>query len=146
MNNYGREVKVQALGQEWTFARLERRRLREFRDWIATQLPDPMGIGKEWFDKLPLEEQLAAVKKNEQNRVDLKCFHLACPLCLEYMSRDDGLAKLAHILLKPNHPDVDEDTAFEVFTCQGKNEVEKILNMLQGETSGRGNSEAPAAG
>jgi hypothetical protein len=111
----GRPYQVKALGRIWTLSRLELSMIFEFRDWIKTKLPDPLGgpIAK-IFDRLPVEEQIERVKKAERIAEELNCFSLTSSLARQYMGTEQGIAKLGQIWLRQYHPDIDEATAFLV--------------------------------
>jgi hypothetical protein len=49
-------------------------------------------------------------------------------------------------LLRPHHPDMDEDRAYEIVVALGREEVERIIKTTQGILKDTGpNAEAPAA-
>lgn len=131
MLRLGKESTVNALGRTWTIGRPELKVIREFRDWIEQQLPDPMAIGEKFFNMLPADEQIARVKEVEDAKLQLKCFTLQCSLARKYMAMEEGAAKLCQLLLQKNHPDVTAEEAFMVLQ-----EIEPQLDQLLAD--GRG--------
>ena len=141
MLKLGKETRVNSQGQTWTIGRPELKVIREFRDWIADNLPDPMSIGEKFFNMLPQGEQLARVKEAEDARMQLRCFTLQSPLAKKYMAMEEGAAKLFQLLLQKHHPDVTTEQAFAVLQDL-EPELGKILADGRGELPGGG----PAAG
>lgn len=144
MLNTGLETTIHALGQSWTISRLELRITRDFRDWIKTQITDPLAIGEKFFAMLPAEEQIARVKEAEAIKRDLQSFSLNCDLAKQFMATEEGAAKFLQLLLKQHHPEVTEEQAFSIAMEAGP-QLEKAIAAAQGKMPHSGNGASPAA-
>ena len=143
----GRETTVEALGKKWTFGRVELRRIEDFRDWIKTRIGDPFHRANDLLDRAEkqppgsLQESLTDLfgkewKKAKDVAEQLECFTLACPLAQQWMKTEAGAAKLACILLAGAHPDIDDNTALNVFLAVGEERLNEILKNGMGKIPG----------
>ena len=141
MLKLGKETVVTALGQKWTIGRPELRVIRDFRDWIEKQLPDPMSMGEKFFNLLPPDEQLARVKAAEDAKQQLKCFTLQGSLAKTYLAMEEGAAVFMQLLLRKHHPDVTLEQAFEILQ-----EIEPQLNQIVADGRGEAPGGEPVSG
>jgi hypothetical protein len=112
----GRPFEIRAFGKTWTLGRMTLEMVLAFRDWIKERLSNPLeGPIAKYFDQLPIDEQIARVKKAEQIANDLACFSMASSLAEEYLRKEEGQAKWAQLWLSEHHPNIDAATAFAVF-------------------------------
>lgn len=141
MLEIGSTSTVKALGRTWTIGRLELRVIREFRDWIKTQIGDPFARVEKFFDRLPDAEKLRRIKEAEDECRQLESFSLSSDLAKRFMNAEEGAAFLFWQLLKPAHPDVTIEEAFQVCQAMGQQRQNEVLAKSAGEV--RGNGAAP---
>lgn len=137
MLNLGKETML--LGK-WRVSRLGLRVIREFKDWVTDKLPDPMGLGEQYFKLLPPEEQLARLKQAEYQNDALRNFTMKGALAQEYLNTEEGAAKFAQLMLKKHHPNITEEDAFDIFQ-EAKADIENIIAEAEGKVP---NDQAPA--
>jgi hypothetical protein len=145
MLQLGQDTKVQALGREYTVSRLELRIVRAFKDYVAGIIGDPFAqVNDRYFDLLCREEQLAVLKQAKQDRDDLACFSLHCPLAKRFLEREEGIAVLGRLMLRKHHPDITEDEAFNVWLALGQEQLNAAMASAAGEPVGNGGAAATA--
>jgi hypothetical protein len=136
----GRPFQVTALGKVWTLSRISIDMIFAFRDFIKSRLPNPLeGPIAKVFDRLPVEEQIARVKKAESIGEQLACFSMQSDLAQEYLRKEEGQAQWAKLWLQEFHPDVDLPTAFAVFV-EASDQLARAFEVAQGQikTPGQG--------
>ncbi len=163
----GRETTTEALGRTWKVSRWSLDRMDDFRDWAATQLPDPLEIAEKallrhqrqaWQignDKsLPDEERAFLLAANQERQERLA--RLAMEQATGYLSflspqvrtllfDPRGSARLFLTLLREHQPEVTEEQAYQIGEAVGSKEQERIMAVTMGKGAGGGNGEAPAA-
>jgi len=137
MLQLGQDTKVNALGKEYTISRLELRIVRAFKEYVAGIVGDPYAqINDRLFDLLPKEEQLAMLRQAKQDKDDLACFSLNCPLAKRFLQMEEGIAVFGQLMLKKHHPDVTQEEAFDVWLSVGQKELNKAIATAAGEPVG----------
>lgn len=164
----GRETEAKALGQTWRFSRWTLNVLDEFLDWARTQLPDPLEVAEKAIFRLQREarrireskeyddgEKQFLLSTNAQQQslwadkaMDEATSYLGMgsPQFQSLLNSARGAARLAMLLLRKHHPDIDEETAFAIASEVG-DDMQRIMSITAGKASPEslGNSEAPAA-
>lgn len=139
----GRPFQITALGKTWTLSRIGLDMIFAFRDFIKSRLPNPLeGPIAKVFDKLPLEEQIARVKKAEQIGNELACFSMQSDLAQEYLGKEEGQAQWAKLWLNEFHPDTDLAMAFAVFV-EASDQLAKAFEVTQGTMKSPGQGAPP---
>lgn len=118
--------------------------LRSWREWLVEQAGDPFAdCGRPWFDKLPTEEQLARIRLAEKLADQLKPhkFSITSDVSQAALQSLEGAAQFGRLMLQEHHPDIDDNTAFQVWLAAGP-ELGKVLGRAQGKVPG-GNGAAP---
>jgi hypothetical protein len=111
-SHVGREAEIVALGRTWRASRWTRAVWADFLAWAKGRIPDPLDILLSSLDRIPEHLQDAAVRY----AIDKSSEHLsvASPVVMRCLDSVEGTAHLLYLLLKPNHPGLTEDEAFEI--------------------------------
>lgn len=139
----GREVTHEVEGKRYTFARLERRVIVEFRDWIAEQIGDPFADVERLIDKLPPEEAKTMIREAKETCDQLRSWSIGCPLAQRFLRTELGLGQLAYLQLRDHHPDITPDEALRVVLALGIRAVATTIQKTSGTPPGK-NVPAPA--
>ena len=141
----GRQVTKTIGGKHYTFSRLERRIVEEFRDWIAECEGDPFAEVKALLGQLDSATAKAMIEEAKLTKQQLHAFSLACPLAKRYLTTELGLGQLFYLMLRQHHQDITPDEAFVVATTMAAEESERVLQQTQGTPPPEKNAPAPAA-
>lgn len=137
-NHVGRPQQVIALGQTWTLSRWDRRTWAEFLDWAKTQLPDPRKTAAEFLAMLPHDdpsrESIVAKALDEANTH----LSISSPRVKALLESSAGVTRLVYLLLKPNHPEITEETAYDIVTTADN--LNDVLTKCAGVAPGKGPS------
>lgn len=145
MLELGKVTKVKVLGKDWTVSRLELRVIDAWREYLVECVGDPFAdCDRPWFDKLPDAEKVARIKAAEKVADQLKAhkFTINCEVSQQAMQTEKGAARFGRLMLEEHHPEIDDDTAFQVWLAIGP-ELDKVMRRAQGRVPG-GNGAAPA--
>lgn len=114
-NNYiGKEQTITVSGKQYKLCRLTRSIMREFAEWAKALIPNPLDVVAEklpQFDKYPHLQEIM-VKDAVAKSKTYGDFN--SPEVQAVMNSMDGQIKMTTLLLKPNHPDITEDEAFQI--------------------------------
>jgi len=146
--NLGREQQITtADGRAWTLGRLELRHIRAWRDWIKSQLGDPLEVVERMAAVMEDESVLPLLREAEETRRQLESFSLGCPLAQRFLDSEEGAAQLVWHMLREAHPKADLEDAFAVAQVLAAN-MNEVLDTAAGSVpngDGRGGP-APSTG
>lgn len=114
MNYIGKETTIKVGDKEYKLSRLSRSIMREFVEWAKTLLPDPLEAALDAVKQLSghLELQQLLVKEALNERKSYLDFR--SPEIQELLDTFDGQVKMVQLLLKKNHPNLNEDDCFDI--------------------------------
>lgn len=144
MFNLGKPATHTVGGKTYTFSRLERHIVEDWRDWIREQIGDPFAAVERLLDKLPPDTAKEMVKEAQAIQAQLESFSLGCPLAKRFLGNELGLGQLAYLMLRGKHPDITPDEAFAVAMQLGLSAMAKTVQKTSGEAPGK-KPDAPAA-
>ncbi len=142
MFQLGKETTVKVGNKSYTFSRLEKSIVEEWRDWIKEQIGDPFEIADKYLEKLPPEQARELIAEAQGVARQLKGFSMGCPLAQQWLQSELGMGQLAYLLLKPKHPAITEDEAFAVMVDLG-NQMAEVIAKANGKLPEK-NSPEPA--
>lgn len=134
-SHVGRPQTVEALGQTWTLARWDRRVWAEFLEWAKTKLPEPRKTAAEFLAMLPEGPDRQAVAETIVTKaLDESTSHLSVgsPKVTQLLTSIEGGVYLLYLLLKRNHPEATEDTAYDLFTAVGPDVAQDLMGKCSG--------------
>lgn len=131
-------------GQVWTLSRLELRHIRAWRDWIKSQLGDPLAVVERMAAVMEDESVMPLLREAEGVRRDLESFSLGCLLAQRFMASEEGGAQLVWQLLRPAHPQATLEDAFAVAQVLGKQMAEAMDRASGSVPNGEGREASPA--
>lgn len=144
-NHVGRANTIHALGTEWTVGRWTRGVWAALLEWAKPRIPDPLDVGKKAMAIFPEAHHAAIVR----HAVDAAEMYIGIDSPHVGRCLDDilGTAQILYQLLKPAHPNVTEDEAFDVMVSAGPKAVKDALAISSGKTppAAEGKGSAPAA-
>lgn len=143
MFELGREVAKTVGNKTYVFARLERRIIEQFRDWIAEREGDVFALAKETL-ALGIEKELAKeiIEDCKSKKAQLAAFSMGCPLAEKYLKTELGFGELFYLLLRDKQPDITRDEAQQVFFVLAE-EATDILQKTQGKPPSEKNGSGP---
>lgn len=133
IGHVGREQIVEALGQTWTLSRWDRSVWAAFLEWAKTQLPDPAKEAAEFLKLLEPNDEIsrrAVVSQALRDRTDY--LSVTSPRVAMLLDSVEGTTYLVYLLLKPKHPEVTADLAYEVVVTVGKEAMSELLKKCSG--------------
>lgn len=144
-SHVGRETDFEALGRTWRASRWTRRTWAEFLEWARPRIPDPMEVLLRVLPRLPAEDRADAVRY----AIDRGGEYLSVGSyeVLRALSSVEGMNYLFYLLLRPAHPEMTEDMAFEIAASLPEGGLKNIFDRAQGKMprAAEGNAPAPAA-
>jgi len=107
MDPIAKEATIKLNGKDYRLAKATVNRLDEFVDWCKTKLPNPIKAAGECIASFPKEYQdlLVRVAVSEGTSP----LTISSPRVQALAASPDGMVRMFHILLKPNHPEVTLD-------------------------------------
>lgn len=114
MDNIGREQELEVNGERYRLSRCTISVLRDFRDWAASRLPDPLEIVKKQLEGFPPHLQELMVKEALERANRVKDF--ASPEVQALLHSFEGMLHLLGLLLRPNHPTLTDQEIFDLLT------------------------------
>lgn len=145
MFELGRESTLRVGGKTYRLARLERRIIEQFFDWIKEQEGDPFAEIKALLspslDPATAKQMIDEAKLVKQQ---LQTRTMACPLADKYLRTELGMGELVYLLLQDHQPDLTREQAFRVLAEYGAAEMATKLEEAQGTPPPAKNADAPA--
>ena len=114
MIHFGEEQTIQVGDKAYRLSRWKLRHMRAFRDWIAERIGDPFAHLDRLIDKVPVELAREEIRRAEEVRDQLQAFSLASPLAQKHLLTEEGLYRVAALLLGEHHPDASEEDTWNV--------------------------------
>ena len=156
----GRECEAEALGQRWRFSRWTLRVLDDWTEWARTILPNPIDECAAAILRMESDEEKCKISDPKiiarRNKIKDELVTAAIRQASSYLATSSpevksllnsprGAAHLLLLLLKPNHPEVTEEKAFDIVQVLGP-DLERVMLTTAGRSPpAGGNVEAPAA-
>lgn len=130
-------------GRQWELSRLELRHIRAFRDWIKSRVGDPYATVDRFLGKIGDEQLIDMLREAEKVAFQLRNFSMACPLALEHLQTEEGLAFVVGLLLRDRHATHTEADAWQVAQAIERRLAE-VLEKAQGALPNGGSPAEPA--
>jgi len=141
----GKETTVNALGQKWTFGRMDLGVLKSLFEWIKEEEGDPFQDFERFIDKLPEAERGRIFRERQERRDELNSLNLQSPLAMRHLQSPRGIGYMALLLLRPHHKDITEQKAFEVMMALDPETSDQILENAKGKSAAKNDSPPAAA-
>jgi len=144
MDAISTEATITLNGKQFTLAKATVSRLEEFVEWCKPRLKNPIVAAGEAIGGFPgqLQELLVRVAVQEGSSP----LTISSPRVQALADTTEGLAKLFHIMLKPNHPDVTIDDLTRWLGDANSVDLQSAFNKISGTVDSVGGANPPNAG
>lgn len=141
----GREAEFTALGRGWRASRATRDAWDRFLGWAKPRIPDPLEVGKKALALFP-EAQHAGIVRLAMEKAG-EYLSIGSPEVMRCLGSMEGMAFMLYVLLRPNHPGITEDEAFDIVMDLGAQKFKETLEAAGGKVpaGAEGKGPAPAA-
>lgn len=141
----GKESRVFALNQWWTFGRMDLGVLKEFFAWIAAKEGDQFENLERFLDKLPDAEKGPLFRERQARADQLKSLNLDSPIAQEHKKTAEGIGFMASLLLRAKHPDITPEQAFLIMQELDPGKVAEIEKNARGKSPKNAAAPAPSS-
>lgn len=142
----GRVQEFKALGRDWRLGRWTRAVWSALLEWAKPRILDPFDVAEKAMKRFP-EKFHAEIVRDAVERAG-EYLAIGSPSVMQAIGNLEGTAHLSWLLLKPAHPGLTEDEAFDIVVDVGVEKMALMLKRASGEPPppSPGNPPAPAAG
>lgn len=144
-SHIGREAEFQALGRTWRAGRATRAVWDAFLAWARPRIPDPLEVGRKALALYP-EGQHAAIVRLAMEEAQAY-LSIGSPQVMRALGSLEGMGHMLWLLLRPNHPGITEDEAFDIVMDLGLEKFRQTLEATGGKVpaAAEGKGQAPGA-
>jgi hypothetical protein len=144
MDAISAEATITLNGRQYTLAKATVARLEEFVEWCKPKLKNPIVAAGEAIGGFPgqLQELLVRVAVQEGSSP----LTISSPRIQALAGTTEGMAKLFHIMLKPNHPDVTIDDLSKWLGDSNAVDLQSAFNKISGTADSVGGTNPQNAG
>lgn len=130
MDAISSEATITLNGKQYRLAKATVTRLEQFVDWCRPKLKNPIVAAGEAIESFPVALQHLLVKVAvEEGSSPLT---ITSPRVQALSQTPEGMAKMCHILISPNHPEVTVDDLASWIVNADAGELQRAFNKVTG--------------